>query len=72
MSGDLFKEKAVVIFSATQVFLNDINFQALSNYENLTTRTTPTSALALFYSARSHEHFDLFYLSPFAKLQNPP
>jgi len=54
------------------VLATDINFQGLSDYENSTTRTTPTSAFALFYSPRSHEHFDLFYLSPFAKLQNPP
>jgi len=50
----------------------DINFQGLSDYENSTTRTTPTPAFALFYSTRSHEQFDLIYLSPFAKLQNPP
>ena len=56
----------------TESIATDINFQGLSDYENSTTRTTPTSALALFYSARSYEHFDLFYLSPFAKLQNPP
>ena len=49
-----------------------INFQGLSDYENSTTRTTLTSALALFYSACSHEHFDLFYSSLSAKLQNPP
>jgi len=50
----------------------DINFQGLSDYENSATRTPPTSAFDLFYSARSHEQLDLFYLSPFAKLQNPP
>jgi len=38
----------------------------------LNNQETPTSAFALFYSARSHEHFDLIYLSSFAKLQNPP
>jgi len=34
--------------------------------------TTPMSAFALFYLARYHEQFDVIYLSPFAKLQNPP
>jgi len=52
--------------------ITDINFQRLSDYENSTTKTSPTSASALFYSAHSHEHLDLFHLSPFAKLQNPP
>jgi len=61
------------IYTNSQAINNtDINFQGLSDYENSTTRTTPTSAFALFYSAPSHEHFDLIYLSPFAKLQNPP
>jgi len=40
--------------------------------ENSTTRTTLTLEFTLFYSASSHEQLDLFYLSPFAKLQNPP
>jgi len=56
----------------TSKISTDINFQGLSDCENSTTRTTPTSAFALFYSARSHEQLDLIYLSPFAKVQNPP
>jgi len=57
--------------SASNLFcLTDINFQGLSDYENSTTRTTPTSAFASIYSARSYEQFDLIYLSLFAKLQN--
>ena len=50
----------------------DINFQGLSDYENSTTRRTPTSVTSLFDRARFIQHFYLFFVSISTKPQNPP
>jgi len=59
------------VINSQELQITNINFQGLSDYKNSTTRTMPMLAFILFYSARFHVQLDLFYLSLFAKLQNP-